>query len=159
MWKIEKIISNGDYNYAKVSKHPNAIKHGYVLEHRIVMENHLCRLLNHDEVVHHKNGNKKDNRIENLEVMSNSAHVTMHNLMHGRKWAKLCCPSCKTIFERPYNQTYKQKRGMKYNCCSNSCRGRFSRSIQLYGETKEALIAISENLIEIFVRYSDLNNN
>ena len=56
VWKIEKIISKGDYNYAIVPDHPYATKNGYVLEHRIIMENHLGQLLNPNEIVHHKNG-------------------------------------------------------------------------------------------------------
>ena len=53
MWKIEKIVKKGDYLYAVVIEHPCSTKHGYVLHHRIVMENHLKRLLSHSEVVHH----------------------------------------------------------------------------------------------------------
>lgn len=49
-WKIQKIVSKGDYNYAITKEHPKATKNGYVLEHRIVMENHLGRLLNSDHV-------------------------------------------------------------------------------------------------------------
>ena len=66
MWEIEKLIHKGDYMYALVPNHPNATKNGYVLYHRIIMENHLGRLLNADEVVHHINKDKFDNRIENL---------------------------------------------------------------------------------------------
>lgn len=47
--------------------------------HRILMEIHLNRRLYRDEVVHHINGDKLDNRIENLRVMKNSEHAALHN--------------------------------------------------------------------------------
>lgn len=49
-----------------------------ILEHRYVMEQHLGRSLRDDEVVHHINGDKQDNRIENLQVMTQDEHIALH---------------------------------------------------------------------------------
>lgn len=49
-------------------------------EHRYIMEQHLGRKLGRDELVHHKNENKRDNQIENLVIMSRSEHARLHQL-------------------------------------------------------------------------------
>ena len=47
-------------------------------QHRIIMEAHLGRKLRSDEIVHHKDGNGQNNNINNLVLMSISAHSRLH---------------------------------------------------------------------------------
>ena len=63
--------------------HPMADSRGRILEHRLVMANHLGRMLSRHEHIHHKNEDGKDNRIENLEIFTPSEHC-YHHLIYNR---------------------------------------------------------------------------
>lgn len=74
-WKTGKEITSFGYVIVYCPNHPEAHKNK-VFEHRLVMEQFLGRFLTEEEVVHHINGNKTDNRIENLMLFSNhSEHM------------------------------------------------------------------------------------
>lgn len=75
-WKGGRRIAGG-YIFVRVDDHPNA-RNGYIQEHRLVMEKTLGRYLNSDEVVHHKDGDKKNNHPDNLEVKKRGDHVSEH---------------------------------------------------------------------------------
>ena len=58
--------------------HPNSTKQGYIMEHDLVMECYLGRWLKDDEIVHHINHKRDDNKISNLMLMTKSEHAKMH---------------------------------------------------------------------------------
>ena len=80
------IIDTLGYIRDLVPDHPMASTFGYVYRHRLVMEKHLGRYLDSKEHVHHINGNKKDNHIENLKLVTPSIHAAIH--FKGNKYWK-----------------------------------------------------------------------
>jgi len=82
MWKGGIYKSKEGYVYILSPYHPFRDKRGYVLKHRLIIENHLKRFLKKTEVVHHINGNVVDNKIENLKLFTNaSEHLKYHHYL------------------------------------------------------------------------------
>ena len=79
-WKGGKYKHHDGYVYVLKPDHPYANHQGYVFEHRLIMEQHVGRYLipNIDDV-HHINGIKDDNRIENLQLLLHGNHTTLTN--------------------------------------------------------------------------------
>ena len=85
-WKGGKHIEDG-YVLIYQARHDNAKSNGYVREHTLVMSKKLGRPLTTGENVHHINGDKSDNRIENLELWSTSQPAGQR-VEDKLKWAR-----------------------------------------------------------------------
>lgn len=78
-WKGGVFQHSDGYLFEYAPNHPTAAANkGYVLQHRLVMERKLGRLLRDHELVHHINEVKDDNRPENLELSNRSIHMKGH---------------------------------------------------------------------------------
>ena len=85
-WKGGRKKTDKGYILVYQPTHPNQVKR-YIPEHRLIMEKFLGRYLRLEEIVHHKNGIKDDNRLENLLL-------TVKN----KNWHPCFCPKCNFEF-------------------------------------------------------------
>lgn len=84
MWKGGEIKFHGRVLvWTPGHPYPNHNGAPYVYRYRLVVEKAIGRYLLPTELVHHKNGNKSDDRLENLEIMSRADHMRHHD---PRQW-------------------------------------------------------------------------
>lgn len=77
----KKVKTNNGYIKIYFPDHPKSDKRGFILEHDLIMECNIGRWLDKDEVVHHINQIRDDNRIENLKLMTRKEHSQYHRLL------------------------------------------------------------------------------
>lgn len=122
MFKILSECQGGGYRYCRTEPpHPKRNSNNLYPLHRVLMENKLGRLLEKGEIVHHKDGDKRNNIIDNLEVLSNVEHAKLHAKRVSRITIK--CPICGRLFKMRLKLAkirFKQSKQKKL-FCSHSC--------------------------------------
>jgi hypothetical protein len=113
------------YIAVRCPEHPRAWSNGYMLEHILIAENTLGRLLDTDEVVHHLDGNGKNNSPDNLKVLKRSAHTIKHQLGNGHGDVILVCDYCGSEFFREYKNRPENHPESHHAFCSRSCSAKF----------------------------------
>ena len=112
-------IIRNTYRYKQVS---NQKRGGTRLAHRRIMEEFLGRKLERFEFVHHKNGDGRDNRLENLEVVTPKQHAIEHG--YSKHPQEKCCEVCGARFVPPTTRRASQR------TCSKKCRYALSSKTQ-----------------------------
>jgi len=120
-WKGGKVLNKG-YYYIHKPEHPFATKLGYIAEHRLIWEISINACLLPWSEVHHKNGNTTDNRIENLEAMTKSSHVALHNTLDktidmNYRICLLCLINGFDVKDKTRHYWYKVKEGFICRKC------------------------------------------
>lgn len=77
-WHGGKTVTQHGYILIRKPEHPLADVRGYIYEHRLAACEKLGRLLKPKEIVHHIDGDKKNNMPENLVVISRFEHHVEH---------------------------------------------------------------------------------
>ena len=86
-WKGGKRVESGGYVEVYAPENKLSRKNGYIKEHRLIMEEKIGRPLLKEENVHHIDGNKLNNKIENLELW-NTSQPCGQRVEDKIKWAK-----------------------------------------------------------------------
>ncbi len=116
-WKGER-IKCGDYWYIWKPDHLFANSKGYVKEHRLVYEQFYNCCLLHYVVVHLKDGNKRNNKIDNLEPMYSSKHISLGNKKDMSDRVCVFCKSNKTMVDKHGYEKWHDYQGYAFTCHS-----------------------------------------
>ena len=127
MYQIKSICKGGGYMYCRTNPiHPKANSKGLYPLHRVLMENKIGRNLLTTEHVHHKDENKYNNHIDNLELLTVSDHAKLHRPVLAS--INIQC-KCGTYFEeKPHIVRRKLKKNKTGLYCSRYCAGKYANN-------------------------------
>ena len=119
-------MKNGEYNLVIApSDYSGKLYRGkYCYEHYLVYWKHYGVIPNKEQIIHHKDGNKRNNNIDNLILMDRIEHIVHHEKARQKKMLLLKCPVCEKIFIKEKRQTCLQKPSEAATYCSRECVGK-----------------------------------
>lgn len=121
-------MRNGPYELVPApAEYPGKKYRGrYCYEHILVWWQATGQLPQRGEVLHHKDGNKRNNTRENLELLTAHQHRVLHGSEKLVSYVRLRCPSCGALFSRERRLTHLGKKQGRYTACSRRCAGALS---------------------------------
>lgn len=129
VFKLNKVLG---YMQAYAPEHELANEAGIIYEHRFKMIRHLGRGLYPNEVVHHKDRDKTNNSLDNLQLMTSSEHTRLHMIEDkGVIFENRMC-ECGSIFEVTHTSDRKY--------CSLRCAKKSRRKFEISAKDLESLI-------------------
>lgn len=145
-------MKNGDYLLIKAPKgYPGPKYRGkYCYEHCAVYWKTYGVIPNKNEVIHHKNGNKMDNRPDNLTLMNRNKHSKSHMSNNGKHMVDIRCLWCNKIFTVEYRQSFICKK-TPHQCCSREC------SKKLFEKYKHSRTFPKSEIIRDYYIFSNQN--
>ena len=111
------------------------------------------RILNEDEHVNHKDNNKNNDDITNLQILTPRENNIKEAKRRGLKMVVLKCPYCGTIFEKRKRDTFLQNNKRRFNACDRKCSIAFSKLLQSYPNDPKLLKALKENVVNEYIKH------
>ena len=123
-------MKNGPYEFIIAPKnYPGRIyRDKYCYEHHYVYWKHTGNIIKPKENIHHINGNKRDNNFQNLDVMTRSDHIALHNpdkKKHPSPRIEVSCENCGKQYDIDSRKHKWKKKNNKHFFCSRHCIGKF----------------------------------
>ena len=145
-WVYSPVMSKTEGRRVVVLRHRRTKRMTSMSLARYMLSTHLGRRLARAEHVDHVDGDKSNDVLENLQVLTPEENNRKHRLQQQttKHMLKLRCPACRKVFTREFRQTHRAKHG-KFTACSRGCAGTLRQRLQ-----SGVLVDLTDNVIEDF---------